>query len=110
MKSILYTIQDVILKYYSYIVNVILFLTLIGIGVAVPEYLKTFQYYLKIYLAVFLIYRFNSFRTIKFTELDRKVAFSSGLLLLSTTILGEFLVKYADFIATNVTTNLNTIF
>ena len=109
MASFVYKVQYTVLKYYSYIVNTILFLTLIGIGIAVPEYLKTFQYYLKIYLAIFLIYRFNSFRTIKFTELDRKVAFSSGILLLSTTILGELMVKYAEFIRKNITTDLNTI-
>jgi len=41
-----------------------------------------------------LIIRFNPFQKIEFTDLDRKVAFSSGLFLLSTTIINQILITY----------------
>jgi len=110
MVSSMVSFQNTALKYYSYIINTIIFLTLIGIGITKPSYLITFQYYLQIYLALFLIYRFNSFRTIKFNELDRRVAFTSGILLFSTTILAEIMIRYAEIIKTDITSNLSTIF
>ena len=110
MVSAMVSFQNAALKYYSYIINTILFLTLIGIGITAPSYLITFQYYLQIYLALFLIYRFNSFRTIKFNELDRRVAFSSGILLFSTTILGELMLKYAEIVGTGVSSKLSSVF
>lgn len=109
MASMIYTFQNKTLKYYAYIANAILFLSLIGVGITEPKYLITFQYYLKIYLSIFLIYRFNSFRTIKFNELDRQVAFSSGLLLFSTTILAEIMLKYKEIIKTTIM-NLLSVF
>jgi hypothetical protein len=54
--------------------------------------LSVVSYYIRIYVCVFLIVRFNPFYSIFmkkkfiFTELDRKIAYSSGITILTTDI------------------------
>jgi hypothetical protein len=57
----------------------------LGISVNAPQYLDELQYYVKLYVSLFLIYRFNPFRRVKFTGLDAKISFSAGIFLLATT-------------------------
>jgi hypothetical protein len=44
----------------------------LGLSAKAPQYLKDLQYYVKIYVSLFLILRFNPFRRVKFTSLDAK--------------------------------------
>ena len=81
------------LKYYFYIFNILLVATYIGFGITTPLWMNTFDYYLKICIGLFLVYRFNSFRTIVFEELDRRVAFSAGMFLITTTIINKLLTS-----------------
>jgi hypothetical protein len=54
--------------------------------------METIDYYVRIYICLFLLWRFNPFRKInKFTELDRKIAFTAGLFILTTTALNKYL-------------------
>jgi hypothetical protein len=85
----------------SQVFTVIIYLTWIlyiaialGLSTSAPQYLDDLQYYVKIYICLFLIYRFNPFRRVQFTELDSKIAFSAGLFLLATTAIGIFLKNY----------------
>jgi hypothetical protein len=85
--------------------NIILYLTwilyiaiLFGVSSKAPEYLDDLQYYVKIYVSLFLIYRFNPFRRVKFTGLDAKVAFSAGVFLLTTTTINSILQNYLSII------------
>ena len=54
--------------------------------------LSIVSYYIRIYVCIFLIVRFNPFYSIFtkkkfiFTELDRKIAYSSGITILTTDI------------------------
>jgi hypothetical protein len=54
--------------------------------------LSIVSYYIRIYVCIFLIVRFNPFysiftkRKIIFTELDRKIAYSSGITILTTDV------------------------
>jgi hypothetical protein len=54
--------------------------------------LSIVSYYIRIYVCVFLIVRFNPFYTMftkkkfVFTDLDRKIAYSSGITILTTDI------------------------
>ena len=54
----------------------------LGISASAPMYLKDLVYYTKIYVSLFLIVRFNPFRSVKFTPLDAKIAFNAGMFLL----------------------------
>lgn len=88
---------DTLLNYAS---KLILFFTIssyIGLGFTKPAGLTILDYYLKLFLALYLLYRFNPYsEQIKFQELDRRVAFSAGVFLFTTTILNEILMKYSN--------------
>ena len=63
--------------------------------------IHTFQYklvdlILKIYVSLFLIYRFNDFRTIKLTDLDRKIGFNAGVLLIGSDIVNYLALNYSQ--------------
>jgi hypothetical protein len=66
----------------------------LGLSVQAPEYLDTLQYYVKIYVSLFLMYRFNPFRHVKFTNLDGKIAFTAGALLFTTTYINAIIQRY----------------
>jgi len=61
-----------------------------------PEYLSYLQHFLKIYVSLFLIYRFNDFRTIKLTDLDRKIGFNAGVLLIGSDIVNYIALNYSQ--------------
>lgn len=66
----------------------------LGFSVKSPQYLAILDYYVKIYISLFLLWRFNPFRTIHFNDLDRKIAFSAGLFLFTTTAINTILITY----------------
>lgn len=66
----------------------------LGLSANAPQYLDELHSFIKIYISLFLIYRFNPFRRVKFTELDAKIAFSAGLFLLGTTAIDGILKNY----------------
>lgn len=90
----LYKVQDfwfnafIVLSYLLYI------LFAIGIFKSAPQYLEKLDYYVKIYISLFLLWRFNPFRKIHFTELDRKIAFSAGIFLFTTSAVNQILTTY----------------
>ena len=68
---------------------VLYFFAMLGISSLAPQYLSRLRIFLKIYVALLLIYFYNplTYKEKKFTDFDRKLAFSAGIfLLLSTTI------------------------
>ena len=73
-----------------YITYFLLILASLGISQYAPIYLNYLDYYVKIYVSLFLIIRFNPFIHLKFTELDRKVAFTSGLFVITTTVIAQY--------------------
>jgi len=87
---------NTLLKYTS---NIFLFFTIssyIGLGFSKPALLTAVDYYLKIFLALYLLYRFNPLRKeFEFKELDRRVAFSAGVFIFTTTILNKILITYS---------------
>jgi hypothetical protein len=82
-----------IVIYTTWILYIIIVL---GLSENAPQYLDDLQYYVKIYVSLFLIYRFNPFRRVNFTRLDGKIAFSAGIFLLATTAINNILVNYLD--------------
>ena len=72
---------------------------LLGFSTQKPEYLIYLDSIVQVYISLFLIIRFNPFREIVFTELDRKIAFSAGLFLFATTTINNIIVHYFDDIS-----------
>ena len=78
-----------------------------GFSKYAPQYLSNMDYYVKMYVCIFLIIRFNPFRQIKFTELDRKIAFSAGLFILTTTALAQYFVNISKNAKTYLDNKIN---
>jgi hypothetical protein len=85
----------------------IYFLSAIGISKTAPMYLDDFDYYVKIYISLFLLWRFNMFRKIEFNELDRKIAFSAGLFLFTSTAVYTILTGYVKNTVHNTDQTIN---
>ena len=94
--------QITIFNYVIFISYALYFIAIFGIYSNAPEYLADLQYYVKIYVSLFLIWRFNWFRTVQFTELDKKIAFTAGLFLLTTTFIDEFIKTSLQNVKQNV--------
>lgn len=75
----------------------LLIISALGLSQTAPKYLQSLDYYIRVYTCLFLIWRFNPFRThFEFNELDGKIAFSAGLFILTTTVINQYLddIKY----------------
>ena len=76
---------------------ILLILSAVGFSQSAPKYLETMDYYVKLYISLFLVWRFNPLRThYDFTALDRKIAFSAGLFILTTTALNQYLTRFVN--------------
>ena len=69
---------------------------ILGLSANAPQYLDDLQYYVKMYVSLFLIIRFNPFRKVRFTELDGRIAFSAGVFLLATTAINTIVQTYLN--------------
>ena len=77
-------------------VYVLTVLAMLGIFVSAPAYLGYLRAAIQMYVGLFLLFRFHPFREtkFKFSELDRRVAFSAGAFITMATILGATLQRF----------------
>ena len=97
IKTKLHKYQENLFNIVIYISYILIILSSLGFSQLAPKYLQTLDYYVRIYICLFLIWRFNPFRTYyEFTDLDRKIAFSAGVFILTTTVLNKYLILIKD--------------
>ena len=97
-----YNFFDIVIKLTYFLT----FVSVLGISSYAPEYLETLNNFTRIYVCLFLIWRFNPIRDslfnpfraskLVFTNLDRKIAFNAGMLILSTTIINKYMLGLKD--------------
>ena len=90
----LHRFQNHIYDIVVYITWLLYIIVALGLSANAPQYLDDLQYYIKLYVSLFLIIRFNPFRRVKFTGLDAKIAFSAGIFLITTTAIDKILISY----------------
>jgi hypothetical protein len=56
--------------------------------------INNIRYIVSIYAGLFLMYRFNMFRTVKFNDFDRKIAFHSGVFIVYANLLSLYVFPY----------------
>ena len=94
-KNFLYKAQDSIFNIFIFISWSLIIISALGFSQITPTFLSNLDYYVSIYICLFLMWRFHPFKTkYEFTELDRKIAFSAGLFILTTTALNEYLLSF----------------
>ena len=85
----------------------LIFLSFFGLSNSAPQYLDKLDYYVRIYICLFLLWRFNPFRKIDtFTNLDRKIAFSAGLFILTTTTLNQYVIDLKNKVLHKIRDNI----
>lgn len=92
-KELLYYIQSHAFNIFIILTWISVITLFLGFTIINPEYISIMNYYIKIYVSVYLMYRFNIFRKIQFTDLDRKIVFSAAVFIFTTTALDKYLLK-----------------
>lgn len=101
--------QERLFDLFIYSSYFLIIISSLGLSQTAPKYLQSLDYYVRIYICLFLIWRFNPFRTYyEFTNLDRKIAFSAGLFILTTTALNNYFVDVKET-AKKIINNKETI-
>ena len=76
---------------------ILIFASFFGFSSSAPQYLVNLDYYVRIYICLFLLWRFNPFRKVdSFTNLDRKIVFSAGLFILTTSALNHYVISIKE--------------
>jgi len=87
-------IQRIALNYTFYVFYILYFVIAFGLNDRAPQYLSWISNAFLVYLSVFLVIRFNPWRTTKFTEFDKTVAYYAGIQLLLSTVIVQSLITY----------------
>lgn len=95
-KEKLYEIQYTSFTIFVYLTYFIYTIYAIGFSKTIPTFLIDLNYYVRVYICLFLIWRFHPFKSnYDFTDLDRRIAFSAGLFILTTTVVNTYIAKIA---------------
>ena len=78
----------IIFTYVFYISTVILGMTIIS-----GEWFYRLDYFVKLYVGLFLIIRYNPFVKTKFTTLDRKLSFHAGVFITMTLLVKTLMIR-----------------
>jgi hypothetical protein len=91
-------IQETLFDAFIFISYILVIISFIDSSIDAKTYLLKIDNYAKIYISLFLIWRFNPFRShYEFTNLDRKIAFTSGIFILTTSILTNYISEIKNF-------------
>lgn len=96
-KETLNNIQLIVFNIVVFFSYFLLITSSLGLSENALIYLNNLSYYVKIYVCLFLIWRFNPLKNhYEFTDLDRKIAFTAGVFILSTTALQKYMDNAKD--------------
>lgn len=86
-----HVMQESMFDIFIYVSYVLIILAWVNYSSTASIYLNWLNYYGKIYICLFLIWRFNPWRTqCQFTSLDCKIAYNAGMFMLTTTALNYY--------------------
>lgn len=90
MRQRFFHLHTILITAFIYITYTLIIISILGLSDKGNEFLKIMDSYMKIYVSLFLIIRFNPFTKNQFNELDRKFAFTSGMFILTTSALAQY--------------------
>jgi hypothetical protein len=95
-KKNVHDFQDKLFNVFIFVSWSLIIISTLGFSQDAPTFLLDLNYYVSIYICLFLMWRFHPFKSsYEFTNLDRKIAFSAGLFIFTTTSLNKYLL-YAE--------------
>jgi hypothetical protein len=111
MKNYLNTndIENYNYKIFNFVLSIstiLYIISLISIFSFDEKYLDYLDLVIKVYISLFLIIKFYPSKNIKFTRIDKKITFSAGIFLISTTIIDQIIRYYINDIK-NIIENIN---
>lgn len=80
-----------IYNYGKYIIYILYALIILGLWDAAPDYLNVVEYFFQIFVGLVLIYANNPFTKHRYSAIDKQIAFSAGMFLLTSTTVSAFL-------------------
>ena len=90
--------HEKIYLFFYYIAWIMYILSLLGLPSLGIDFFKTIQQYLRIYISLFLVIKFNPFgkthKSNKISKFDKTIAFQGGLFILTTSLLNNIITKY----------------
>lgn len=92
-------IYENIFLYSLYLIIFLTILAIFGLSKTAPIYLKYLKTFLQIYIGLLLVYLYNPFifnKNKKFTDIDRKIIFTSGSFLLFSSALISYIENFVD--------------
>ena len=99
----IYNLELAFIKFFNFITQITILLFMVGFFKDPPISILKINYVIKIAIAFFLIYRFNSYRTtVVFTKLDQKVAYSAGIYILTISFI-DILNPYLEMVRAQIT-------
>lgn len=93
MNQFIHSLQNILFDIALFIWYILLALTYFNAFQSAPYYLDLLNTILKIYISLFLMWRFNDLRDVKFTRLDKKIVFNAAVYLFMSTVLMQFIIK-----------------
>ena len=94
MNKKLHIFQENLFDYTIYLLYALLVIYTLGFSDSAQKYIEKINYYVRVYICLFLIWRFNPLRShYEFTKLDAKIAFSAGFFILTTTALNDYIIR-----------------
>jgi|LauGreDrversion2_2_1035103.scaffolds.fasta_scaffold00888_6 hypothetical protein len=90
LKQSLTQYQEKVFDWATWISYALIVVSAFGLSQSAPKYLSILDFYVRTYICLFLIWRFNPYRQVVFTELDQKIAFNAGLFILTTAVLKNY--------------------
>jgi len=102
VKKKLYTFQYNLFTVFIYLSYFLIIVSAIGLSAIAPKYLSSLDYFVRIYICLFLLWRFRPYKDkYEFTDLDRRIAFSAGLFMLTTTFINSYITSAKNY-ASNI--------
>jgi len=86
-------LYESIYTYGSYLFYILYAITIFGLWNESKTYLNAVDYFLQLFISMLLIYFYNPLNNHTFGPIDKKIAFSAGIFLITSTTLNAFLKK-----------------
>ena len=92
--------------YITYLLYILFFISFFQIKNNAPEYLDDLNIIIKVFICLFLLYRFNPFTNNTFNEFDKKIVFDCALYLLFSSLFIDLYLIFQKRISSKITTNI----